>query len=405
MFSRTERIILSFLAFIQFNHVVDFMVMMPLGPQIMRELAMGPSQFGFVISSYTLSAGIMGFLAAFFIDRFDRKRALMFLGFGFSIGTFLCALAPNFLLLALARSTAGAFGGVMGSVVLSVIGDAVSFERRGKAMGIVMAAFSLASVLGVPFSLYLSTQWGWHAPFVFLGIISFSLTVALSFLFPSMRGHLHVRKVSPLESVASLVSEKDILKRLAFLSLLIFGQFTVIPFLSPSLVANVGLPEASLMYVYLVGGFFTIFTGPLIGRFCDRLGLRRMAVSGILFSLIPIYIITNMGRTNLTFMYVIVSTFFVAMGGRMIPVMTMMTSSVPPERRGTFMSLVTCIQQLSAALAASVAGHIITKQADGTLAHYSSIGWISIGCSIAGLLLLPATVAVTFHPKTEVSPG
>ncbi|HEX4924950.1 MAG TPA: MFS transporter [Bdellovibrionales bacterium] len=388
MFTRQEKLLLFFLATIQFNHIVDFMIMMPLGPVVMRELQMTPAQFGLVISSYTFTAGIMGFLAAFFLDRFDRKRALVFLTIGFAVGTLLCSVAPSFLLLAAARSTAGAFGGVLSSVVMAIIGDAIAPDRRGTAMGIVMAGFSAASVLGVPFSLYLANLFNWHAPFVFLGTMALFMAVALSTLLPPMNAHLARKRDPPLRVVIELVSTRQTAARLLFMALLIFGQFTIIPFLSPSLVANAGLPEAQLPLVYLVGGFCTIFSSPAWGRLSDRFGYRRVALIGITISLVPFYIITNLSVIPVWLLLVIVAIMFICMGGRMIPVMTMMTSSVPPEKRGSFMSLTSSVQQLSSSIGAAVAGATVVTLSDGRLAHYDRVGLIAITSSALAVLLL-----------------
>ncbi|MBI3885688.1 MAG: MFS transporter, partial [Opitutae bacterium] len=82
-----ERLLLLTLAAVQFTHMVDFMIMMPLGPQFMRAFQITPTQFGFLVSSYLFSAGVMGFAAGFFMDKFDRKRALLFFYSGFIVGT------------------------------------------------------------------------------------------------------------------------------------------------------------------------------------------------------------------------------------------------------------------------------------------------------------------------------
>src|SRR5438046_2409601 len=84
----SERFILLVLTAIQFTNILDFIIMMPLGPQLMRIFSISPREFGFVVSAYTFSAGISGFLAAFFLDRFDRKRSLLVLYSGFTVGTF-----------------------------------------------------------------------------------------------------------------------------------------------------------------------------------------------------------------------------------------------------------------------------------------------------------------------------
>lgn len=147
---RSEKLLLFILAAIQFTNIVDFMIMMPLGPQLMRLFDISPRQFSLLVSAYTFSAGIFGFLAAFQIDKFDRKTALLFVYSGFLLGTFACALAPGYEWLIAARVFTGAFGGVLGALVLSVVGDTIPMERRATAMGLVTAAFSVASVFGVP---------------------------------------------------------------------------------------------------------------------------------------------------------------------------------------------------------------------------------------------------------------
>jgi predicted MFS family arabinose efflux permease len=86
-----ERLLLLVLAAIQFTIVVDFLIIMPLGPQYMRVFTITPGQFGLMVSAYAISAGIFGILAGFALDRFDRKHGLLTLYLGFTIGTFLCA--------------------------------------------------------------------------------------------------------------------------------------------------------------------------------------------------------------------------------------------------------------------------------------------------------------------------
>ena len=88
-----ERLLLLTLAAINFTNIMDFMIMMPLGPQLMRIFNINTQQFGLVVSSYTFSAGFSGFCTAFFIDKFDRKRFLQLLYAGFLVGTLLCGLA------------------------------------------------------------------------------------------------------------------------------------------------------------------------------------------------------------------------------------------------------------------------------------------------------------------------
>ena len=90
-----ERATLLTLGAVQFTHILDFMIMMPLGASLMRVFNITPAQFSHVVAAYGISAGIMGFLGGFVLDRFDRKHVLLTLYAGFGLSTLACALAPS----------------------------------------------------------------------------------------------------------------------------------------------------------------------------------------------------------------------------------------------------------------------------------------------------------------------
>jgi predicted MFS family arabinose efflux permease len=127
---KNERWIILVLAFMQFAHILDFVIMMPLGPFFMKEFGINPSQVGILVSVYTFSAGIFGLLGAFYMDQFDRKSASIFVFAGFTLGTLSCALAPDYYTLLAARAIAGGFGGIVGAIVLAIVGDIIPFFRN-----------------------------------------------------------------------------------------------------------------------------------------------------------------------------------------------------------------------------------------------------------------------------------
>ncbi len=89
-----------------------------------------------------------------------------------------------------ARILTGFFGGLIGAQVLSIIADTFPYEKRGRAMGTIFMAFSVASVLGVPFSLYLANKISWHAPFIFIAILGLPIIVLIVKYLPSVNKHL-----------------------------------------------------------------------------------------------------------------------------------------------------------------------------------------------------------------------
>ena len=53
-----EKLVLLVLAAIQFTATLDFLIIMPLGPQYLRVFVISPAQFGNIVSAYALSAGV-----------------------------------------------------------------------------------------------------------------------------------------------------------------------------------------------------------------------------------------------------------------------------------------------------------------------------------------------------------
>ncbi|MBY0424425.1 MAG: MFS transporter, partial [Cytophagales bacterium] len=223
---KRENILVGLLALIQFTNIMDFMIMMPLGPQLIRLFDITPREFGVIVSSYTISAGISGFLAAFFIDRFDRKYALMTLYTGFIVGTFACGMSPTYITLVGARVFTGIFGGVMGALVMSIVSDAFPIERRGSAMGLVMAGFALASVFGVPFGLHFATIYSWHWPFLFLACFGILILVLLNFFMEPMNAHIRsgVKNATPVEILKEIGANNNQLLALLLMTFLVLGQ-------------------------------------------------------------------------------------------------------------------------------------------------------------------------------------
>jgi MFS transporter, DHA1 family, inner membrane transport protein len=167
-----ERATLLALAAVQFTHVVDFMIMVPMGEQLMRVFAISPAQFTRLVAVYGFAAALSGLAGGFVLDRFDRKRSLLVLYAGFGLATLGCGLAPNHHWLLIARTVAGAFGGLAYSMVIAMIGDIIPPARRGRAMSWVAAAFPVALVIGVPLGLVLAGRFGWHAPFYFVAMMA-----------------------------------------------------------------------------------------------------------------------------------------------------------------------------------------------------------------------------------------
>jgi predicted MFS family arabinose efflux permease len=402
----SERSLLLLLAAVQFTHIVDFMILMPLGPQLMRDLHIGPGRFSTLVAAYTISSGAVGLLAAPFIDRFDRRKLLLFAYGGFICGTLFCALSINATTLLMGRALSGTFGGLSLAMVMSIIGDVVPGERRAAAMGVIMAAFSAAAALGVPFGLQLAEQFRWEAPFFMLAGIAVIVWTIVFLRLPAVRGHLHHHKDDPLRAIRELLRDANAGRALLFMTATVFGHFAIIPLLSPYLVGNVGLPEKDLFLVYFTGGVLTVFTAPVIGRLADSLGSKRVFIYLVAEACIVTLLITNAPHLPVWVVLMYAGGFFVFASGRFIPGQAIMTLAVPASRRGAFMSLSGCARDLAMGLASSLGGWIVTQEPSGRLRNFNLLGWLAVAAAVVSVWLasrvrvndLPAVT-----PESEVT--
>lgn len=384
-----EKALLFILAVVQFTHILDFMIIMPLGSQFMRIFDISPRQFSLIVSAYAGSAFVMGLFSAMFIDRFDRKQALLYTYIGFTVGTLACAIAPSYPVFLAARSITGAFGGILGALVLSIIGDTVPLKRRASAMGMVMTAFSVASVIGVPAGIFLAAEFSWRAPFLAVGAIAAGLTFCIFFFMPALRKHLESGQVQrhPLRVMAAIFSDANQRRALFFTVILMLGHFTIIPFIAPYMQLNIGFSDYQVTYIYFIGGMLTVFLLPFFGRLADRHGHAKVFSISSLFALASIFAITNLPAVPMALALCATSSFFVVASGRNVPAMTMVTSVVRPESRGSFMSVRSSVQEMALALSSFLAGLIITENGDGSLGNYPYVGYIAIFMSLVAVAL------------------
>jgi len=388
-FSRYQSLLVALLAFVQFTIILDFMIMSPLGAIIMPALNITAAQFGVAVSAYAFSAGISGILAAGFADRFDRKRLLLFFYLGFTAGTALCALAPNYHLLLLGRIVTGLFGGVIGSVVLAIIIDLFALQLRGRVMGFVQTAFAASQVLGIPAGLFLSNHWNWHVAFGALVGLSIATIAAVLLVMRPVNAHLKLKQDNnAFQHLIETVGQPRYTLAFGVTTLLATGGFMLMPFGSAYTVNNIGIDIVHLPTIYLVSGLFSIFTGPLVGRASDTFGKYPVFIFGSAVSVVMVLIYTHLGHVGLTTVIIVNVLMFVGIFSRMIPSQTLISAIPVPSQRGSFSAISASLQQLSGGLGSVLAAAIIAQNADGSLRHFDRLGYIVVATSILSLIAM-----------------
>ena len=376
--SKNERLIIVLLASINFTHILDFMIMMPLGNYLMPYFKLTPQQFTFLVGAYTLTAGISGFAAAFFVNRYDRKKVLLYGYTGFLLGTIACGIAPSYELLLAARVLAGLFGGLIGAQVLSIVADLIPYERRGAAMGAIMSAFAMASTFGVPFSLYLANIFSWHAPFLLVGILGIVIVPLVWKLVPPMSGHIQEEHGKRIDVLMSVVKNPTQRLALLFSCLIMMGHFLIIPFINPYMEFNNGYPKSITPMIYLVGGISSFFAANILGRIADKYGKLQVFSVSVLASLFFVWLITNLPPVHFAIALALFGIWFVLATGRGVSAQAMISNVVDPKQRGSFMSFNSSVQQLGTAAASFISGIIVVQGPGGKILRYEWLGYLSI---------------------------
>lgn len=398
--SLRERILLVTLAAVQFVHVLDSLIVIPLAPELMRDMTLTPGQFGALVSAYSLSAAVAGLLGAFLLDHFDRKKAMIILFVGLITGTLICGISSSLHVLFAGRIVAGACGGLIQALLFAIIGDCFKESKRGTATGIVMSSFSVATVIGVPVSLFLVAHGTWRFPFLVLAGLGAVIAAIATFTLPPLKGHLTfvaktqaLMKKSKLDRGLPATSFSVFLfkrnTRFAFMLIisLMFAGFTVIPYMSAYLVSNLKLSHEDLATVFFVGGVATFATARFVGRIADRFGKRKVYTVLALCSAFPTLALTHMSQIPMAGLLIITTLFTLLIAARGIPALAMVTASVGPGLRGRFLSLTSAVQQASSGLASFFAGFLLSQGPSGEILNYNWAGDISVVFILISVLI------------------
>ncbi|QSQ23631.1 MFS transporter [Pyxidicoccus parkwayensis] len=388
----SERAVVFLIGAVQFVNILDFVMVMPLGPDFAKGLGIAASHIGTIGGAYTAAASVAGLVGGYFLDRYDRRKALAVSMLGLVLSTAAGGLATGLYTLLLARVAAGIFGGPATSLSLSIIADLVPVERRGRALGAVMGAFSIASIAGVPMALWLA-EWGsWRTPFLVVAALGLLVAAGALFFLPPVRGHLESGRPVHTVGVLELLSRADVQLSYLMTAVVMMASFVMVPNISAFVQQNLGYPRESLGFAYFVGGLVSFVTLRVAGPLVDRHGAFVVGTVGSAMAVVSTYI-GFVSYPKWLPVPVLFMAFMLSMGMRNVAYNTL-TSRVPENPvRARFMSLQSAIQHMAAAIGAFVSVQLLTDLPDGTLGGMTKVA----GLSIFMTLLVPPMMRVVEH--------
>lgn len=363
-------------ALIQLVNALDFMMIMPLGPDLAQGLGISPAWIGYLGGGYTLAAAVSSLFTAKYIDRFDRKNVVLVALTGLSLSTLFCAFAWNISSLLSVRVLAGLFAGPATAIVLAIVIDQVPIAQRGRAMAIVMGTFSVAAIAGVPFGLKLSLMYGWTAPFFVLTALGVITLIAICLLLPNMTAHLNF-SANNTTGVSLLALLGNILVINAFLSMgfAIFSTFLIVPNLAAWLQFNLGVPREDMSFYYTTGGVVSLIVLQCGGYLTDKLGVLRITIT---IASVVIVLLLDGFMHNPWLPPLVIFTLFMALTATRTIVAATVNTQVPhPAERAAFMSLQSVCQHMFSGLAAVISSMILID-VNGRLENLEQLAGISI---------------------------
>lgn len=381
-----ERRVLLLVTLVQLVNVLDFVMVMPLGRDFARDLGFAEAKLGLIGGSYTLAAAVAGIAGSRFLDRADRRRALTVAMAGLVAATAAGGFARDLPTMMITRIIAGVFGGPATSVSLAIVADVVPLERRGKAMGVVSAAFPIASVLGVPTALYLSEIGSWRTPFYSVAIVGAAVTVFAAQSLPSLRLHLEGERRAATPTLA-LIRRPEMTMTLLAAGTMTLSVFMIIPYVRSFLQNNHHYPAEQIKYLYLVGGLAAFVTVRLTGPAVDRLGSSPIATLGTVV-LSACQLVWFLPERPLVPAMLVFVMFMTTASLRGVPLSTLSSKLPAPHERAQYMSLQSAMQHLASALGAIASSWILTSGPDQRIHNME----IVVGLSIALAAVMPVLV-------------
>lgn len=247
---------------VQFTNALEYMMVTPLFPLMAERFGQDVTQAGYVASSYTLASVISGLVGFFFLDRLHKKRVMIGCLLMIGILTSIIPLMSHFSLLLVTRFITGLFGGILLAAAMALLLDLIPKEVRGKMIALVLSAFPLVSIAGLPLILWLAETWQWQVAFYLLAGICILSASATLIMIPAVK----MPARDPLMPAPKLRFNRQILVGAISPGISNIGTFMLVPLLVPIYQVLLQMPAREVPWLFFIGGIGALVGTKLAGR-------------------------------------------------------------------------------------------------------------------------------------------
>ncbi|ASZ17878.1 multidrug resistance protein [Bacillus cereus] len=383
------------LAIVAFFVGLDSLLVAPLLPVITETISIPDGSGGLLITIYALCYGITAPVFGMMSDRVGRKRMIIIGFIIFSISTFCTGLAKNFEILLLFRGLTGLSGAMIMPSIFALVGDKVTYESRGKAMGTIMGAMIGSTVIGVPIGAFLSEIGNWQWTFYSIGLLTLFLTLLINHILRNEkeREDVHVSLTEMVDAPLKMtVVNISVLFALLATFLWTIGLHGMFSYIGVYYENNFGISVGKIGIVIFLAGVGSVAGNILGGKLADKIGKKSVIVIASIVSSISVMLF-SLSTENLVIAIIvhIIWSLFIGFGQASL---TALISELKPAVRGTVMALNSSAMYIGMTIASGVA----------SLAISNGFPFFSLGtiCAIASLLVLPIIFVLV---KEKTSPN
>ncbi len=361
-------------------------------PSMADNLGVSVATAGLSVSAFALAYATGAPLLAAVTGNLSRRRLLVGSLALFTLANVFAALAATFGELLIARVVAAFSVAVYTPTASTVAAMLAPPEKRGRALALVTAGFSVANVLGVPLGAWIGVQFSWRMTFALVALLGALAAAGVLIALPAVARP----PTTGLRERLALLKRPSIIAVLLTSVLGVLGAFTVFTYLAPILTQTTHLPAADVSWMLLLSGMATVLGNMAGGYSTDRWGSVPTLLVGITILVIAFTALPMLAPSILG-----IGVFIICWGlagAVFVPAQQHRLLSLSSAAPGVALSLNSSAVYLGIGGGAALGGL--------TLDHIglSALGWVGGGCLALALGILILSTQSRRKPTAVVEP-